>query len=206
MESVKLDMKNNIQVDIKLTGAPNGAYEKFFDKFKEIDNLKIADWNVTQILGYFCKKYQATYNTNYQFKFNSPSPIKSFEVFQIKKLAMLLSSSPEILKEYIDWVYENKVAKAKRKLTSISFLTQEGTVNEYKFNVLLSGKRDLNISRATALPEKYKTVFEQANIKVNTYGDLAFISQISDMPTELINAFQTIEAMGFDTNILKRIV
>jgi len=199
-------MKNNTQTDIELTGAPNKAYEKLFSKFKEINSLKVYDWSAAHILGYFCQKYQATYNTNYQFKFNSPSPTKSFEVFQIKKLAMLLSSNPEILKEYIDWVYENKVAKAKRKLTSISFLTQEGTVNEYKFNVLLSGKRDLNISRSTALPEKYRIVFEQANIRVNTYGDLAFISQISDMPAELINAFQTIETMGFDANILKRIV
>jgi hypothetical protein len=190
----------------ELTDVPNDQYKKFFDKFAEIKSLDIKQWKPVHILAYFCQQYQNTYHTNYQFKFNSPSPTKSFEVFQIKKLAMLLSSSPEILKEYIDWVYQNKVTKTKRKLTSISFLTQEGTVNEYKFNVLLFGKRDLNISRSTVLPEKYKLVFDQANIKVNTYGDLAFISQISDMPIELTNAFQKIESMGFDTSILKRIV
>ena len=44
---------------------------------------------------------------------------------------MNLTADPSLLKEYIDWVYDNKVVKAKRKLTSISFMTNEGIVNEY---------------------------------------------------------------------------
>lgn len=190
----------------ELTDVPNEQYKKFFDKFAEISSTKLEQWKPVHVLAYFCQKYQDTYKTKYLFKFNSPSPTKSFEVFQIKKLAMLLSSNPEILKEYIDWVYENKVTKAKRKLTSISFLTNEGTVNEYKFNVLLAGKKNLNVDRSTLLPEKYKVVFEQANVKLNTYGDLAFISQISDMPQELSQALQEIESMGFDKSVLLRIV
>jgi len=190
----------------ELTDIPNEQYKKFFDKFLEINSVEINQWKPAHLLGYFCKKYKGQYKSNYQFKFNSPSPSKSFEVFQIKKLAMLLSSNPEILKDYIDWVYENKVAKAKRKLTSISFLTNEITLNEYKRYVLLSDKHDLNINRSTMLPEKYKVIFDQANIKINTYGDLAFISQIENMPSELVSAFQVIESMGFDKNILAKII
>lgn len=125
----------------ELTDLPNEKYKQFFDKFIEIETLKIEEWKPVHLIGYFCKKYEEQYEIRYQFKFNSPSPTKCFEVFQIKKLAMLLSSNPTILRDYIDWVYLNKVVKAKRRLTSISFMTNDGIVNEYKFNVLLSGKK-----------------------------------------------------------------
>jgi len=190
----------------ELTDVPNEQYKKFFDKFAEVDTLSPENWKPVHILGYFCKKYQETYDKKYQFKFNSPSPMKCFEVFQVKKLAMHLTANPTLLKEYIDWVYDNKVVKAKRRLTSISFMTNEGIVNEYKFNVLLAGKRNLNVDRSTPLPDKYKTIFSGAGVSISTYGDLAFVSQMSDMSDELKTAFSTIEEMGFDKEVLGRIV
>lgn len=185
---------------------PNEKYKKFFDSFNEIENLEISKWRPTHILAYFCKKYNEAYNKNYQFKFNSPSPSKCFEIFQIKKLASILTSDPKLLKEYIDWVYENKVKKAKRRLTSISFITVEGVVNEYKFNVLLSNNKNKNIDRSTPLPDNYKVIFKSAGANISTYGELAFISQMNEMPFELIGAFQQIEMVGFDKEILSRIV
>ncbi len=157
--------------EIDLTGGnldevPNEYYKKFFDKFKEIDALKIEDWKTVHLLAYFCQKYQNIYGSKYKFKFNSPTPSKCFEVFQIKKLAMNLTADPFLLKEYIDWVYDNKVVKAKRKLTSISFMTNEGIVNDYKINVLLSNDKKSNIDRTTPLPEKYKIVFNTIGIAV----------------------------------------
>lgn len=196
---------NNKELGGELTEAPNDQYKKFFEKFKEIETSDVTEWKTAQVLGYFVDLYNKTYHTKYQFKFNSPSPSKSFEVFQIKKLAMQLSSSPNILKDYIDWVFANKVTKAKRKLTSISFLTNEGTLSEFK-KILLSGKTPLNVDRSSSLPEKFRDVFSKINIKVNTYGDLAFLSQISDMPEEVIQAFIIIEEMGFDKTILTRII
>jgi hypothetical protein len=190
----------------ELTDYPNEQYKKFFDKFKEIETLDVAEWKPTHLLSYFCKKYKETYNTDYKFKFNSPSPSKCFEVFQIKKLAMSLTSNPKLLRDYIDWVYLNKVVKAKRRLTSISFMTNDGIVNEYKMNVLLSGKQNLNVDRSTPLPEKYKFIFAESGTKINTYGDLAFVSQMDPMSPELFAAIQKIEELGFDKNILSRIV
>ncbi len=192
--------------ELELFGAPNSQYEKFFAKFQEIDSLKTEEWKVPHILGYFCKKYKETYNTDYQFKFNSPSPTKSFEVFQIKKLASILTANPKLLKEYIDWVYLNKVVKAKRKLTSISFMTHEGLVNDYKFNVLLAGKKNLNIDRSTALPEIIKTIFNDAGVSISNYGDLAFLSQMTDKPQLVEDAFSKAEANGLDKDVLRRIV
>lgn len=189
-----------------LTDYPNDKWRKFFEKFSEIDTLDIPSWKAVNILSYFCKKYQEQYNIKYSFKFNSALPLKSFEIFQIKRLSMLLSSNPVILKEYIDWIFLNKVVKAKRRLTSISFMTNESVVQDYKINILLSDKKNLNVDRSTPLLDKYKVAFKEAGMDVQTYGDLCFISQIDPMSFEMIVAFEKIEQMGFDKEILKKIV
>lgn len=190
----------------ELTDYPNDKYRQFFEKFAEIETMDVNDWKPVHILAYFDKKYFETYGTKYKYKFNSPSPLKCFEVFQIKKLAMLLSANPTILKGYIDWIYQTKVVQAKRKLTSISFMTHDGIVNDYKMNVLLSGKKNLNVDRSTLLPEKYQKVFAEAGTTITTYGELAFISQMDPMPNELAQAFEKIQADGFDKEVLGRIV
>jgi len=198
--------KNSELTGGELYDPPNEYYRNFFKKFEEIETLEVHKWKPVHILSYFCKKYKDHYNVNYQFKFNTSSPSKCFEIFQIKKLAMHLTASPVLLKEYIDWIFIDKIIKAKRKFTSISFITNETTVKEYKFNVLLSDKKNANINRSTLLSNEYKTVFAQLNFPANTYGDLAFISQMPDMPIELVKAFTMLESMGFDKNILKKIV
>lgn len=190
----------------ELTDYPNDQYKKFFEKFSEIDSLDVAQWKPVHILAYFCKKYKDQYATNYQFKFNSPSPTKCFEVFQVKKLAAGLTANPALLKEYIDWIYLNKVVKAKRRLTSISFMTNDGVMHEYKMNVLLSGKKNLNVDRSTPLPDKYKQAFAAIKLSINTYGDLAFVSQMDPMPDDIKGAVAQIQELGFDMDILKRIV
>jgi hypothetical protein len=190
-----------------LTDAPNDNYRKFFDRFSEIETIDTKDWKPVHVLGYFCKKYFETYKVKYKFKFNSPAPSKCFEVFQIKKLASNLTSDPVLLKEYIDWVYLNKVTKAKRRLTSISFMTVEGVMNEYKFNVLLKQININNtIDRSTPLPEKYQSIFTEIGYTTNTYGELAFLSHMPDMPVYLYRAFIKAQENGLDLSILDKVV
>jgi hypothetical protein len=185
---------------------PNDKYKKFFAKFAEIDTLDVKDWKVAHVLGYFCKKYKDAYGVEYSWKFNNPSPVKCFEVWQVNTLSAKLSANPKILRDYIDWVYEKHVTKAKRRLTSISFMTHDNVVIDYKMNVLLAGKKDLHIDRGTALPKDYQSIFEQAGTTIRTYGELAFVSQMDPMQDVLAAAFNKIREMGFDPEILKRIV
>jgi hypothetical protein len=199
-------MSNDNLTGGELTDLPNDKYRQFFEKFKEIETLDISEWKVAHILGYFCKKYQEAYNIPYKFKFNSPSPSKCFEVFQVKKLASLLTAQPNLLKDYIDWVYENKVVKAKRKLTSISFMVQEDTINFYKVNILFAGKKNLGVNRSTYLPDDIKQIFGGCGITINTYGDLAFLSQMADMPDNLKVSFENLKTSGFEMELLQRIV
>lgn len=191
----------------ELTDYPNDKYRQFFEKFKEIETLDMNEWKPVHILAYFDKKYVEAYSVKYKYKFNSPSPTKCFEIFQIKRLAMLLSSNPKILKEYIDWIYQTKVGQAKRRLTSISFMTHEGVVNDYKMNVLLAGKKNLNVDRSTPLPMNYQVVLEgAAGVSIKTYGDLAFLSQMDPLPSDVAIALDKIREMGFDDEVLGRIV
>ncbi len=189
------------ELDDELTEYPNEFYRKFFEKFSEIETIDASKYKVVHLISYFCKKYEETYKTKYQFKFNSPSPSKCFEVFQMKKLAMQLTSDPCLLKEYIDWVFLNKVLKAKRKLTSISFLTNEKTLKEYKLNVLFVNQKDVKIDRNTPLPEKYKSIFYGTKWNIETYGDLSFVRSSH----ELIECFNELEKIGFDKSVLERV-
>jgi hypothetical protein len=191
----------------ELTAIPNEKYKKFFDKFVEIDSLDVTQWKAAHLLGYFCKKYKETYHTDYSWKFNNPSPSKCFEVWQFNTLCAKLSANPKILRDYIDWVYQKIVPQAKRRLTSISFMTRDEVVNDYKLNVLLAGQKSLHVDRSTPLPANYQDVLrEVANLNINTYGELAFVSQMEPMPDNISAALDKITDIGFDREVLARIV
>ncbi len=189
----------------ELTGVPNEKYAKFFSKFTEIDVLPLEEWKVAHLLGYFCKKYKAIYGIDYPWKFNHQNPNKCFEVWQFNTLCAKLSANPKILKEYIDWAYQILVPQAKRRLTSISFLTRDEVVNPYKMNILLGGKKNLNVDRSTELPETYCEVFRNIGISIANYGELAFVAHMTQT-SQMTGAFQKIEELGFDMEILERIV
>ena len=145
-------MKSDDITGGNFSDAPNENYKKFFDKFAEIETLKPSDFKPVHLIAYFCKKYKQHHGKDYKFKYNSPAPSKCYEIFRVRSLGQMLTSDPTLLKNYIDWIFENKIVKAKRRITSISFLTHEEYMNEYKFNVLLAQNDDNNISRTTPLP------------------------------------------------------
>ncbi len=191
----------------ELTAVPNEKYKKFFDKFAEIETLDVSQWKIAHILGYFCKKYKEVLGTEYSWKFNNPSPTKCFEVWQVNTLVAKLSQNPKILKEYIDWAFENLVAKTNYRPRSISFLTKEEVVIPYKMNVLLAGQKNLHVDRSTKLPAPFRDILrEVGHINIETYGDLAFVSQMDSMPNDIVAALDKMTEMGFDREVLKRIV
>jgi len=190
-----------------LTPIPNDKYKKFFEKFAEIDTLDVSQWKVAHILGYFCKKYKQTYGIDYSWKFNNQSPTKCFEVWRANTLAAKLSANPKILRDYIDWVFVNYVPKTKARFRSVSFITKDEIVQDYKLNVLLAGQKNLQVDRSTPLPSNYCDILKElAGINVSTYGDLAFISQMDPMPDNIAKAMEKLAEFGLDQEVLKRIV
>jgi hypothetical protein len=118
-------------------------------------------------------------------------------------LVSKLSKNPQILKDYIDWVYLNVVPQAKRRLTSISFLTKEEVITHYKINILLATQTQTTFDRSTDLPSPMKTILQQNGFNVQTYGDLAFLTQLTPPPANLQDC---LAGLGLDPEILRKIV
>ncbi len=191
--------------DGELNPIPNEKYEKFFAKFAEVDTLEVSQWKVAHLLGYFCQKWKAQYDTDYHWKFNNQNPNKCFEVWQMNTLVAKLSANPQILKDYIDWVFVNVVPK-KGKLRSISFMTSDDIVIPYKMNVLLAGKKDLHVDRSTSLPSQYKEILVRYGLMLSNYGELAFISQMEPPTMNVEMALKEMIGAGFDMEVIKRII
>lgn len=196
----------------ELTTVPNEKYQKFFAKFAEIDVLDVTQWKIAHVLGYFCRKYKEQYNLDYQFKFNHESPSKCYEVYRINLLSSKLSTKPQILKVYIDWVFQEKAKKSKRRFNSIAFIVDEETVNYYKMNVLLANKSSLHIDRSSLLPQEIKKFFAICG-SFNTYGDIAFFAQavksggLDNETVEKFNsALEAAKVVGFNSDVLVRIM
>jgi hypothetical protein len=192
----------------ELKTIPNEKWEKFFNKFQEIETLPVEQWKVAHLLGYFVKSYQNIFGVPYSFKFNHPTPSKSYEVFRINSLASKLSAKPHILKGYIDWIFQEKVIKGKRRFTSLSFLTDDEKVNFYKIQVLLA-KKPATFTRSTPLPIEYQSLILDRCPEIDnitTYGDLAFADQAYDGEERWGTLMMELEAMGFDPSILDEVV
>lgn len=198
----------------ELSSVPNEKYKKFFERFAEIETLDVKDWKSNvHILAYFVKKYEAAFGMKYQFKFNDPNPTKCYEVWRVSTLSGRISANPQILRDYIDWVFQEKVGKGKRRFNSISFIANEDLVNFYKMNVLLADKKQLHLDRSSPLPPELKKIMNEENIKVSTYGDLAFFYQsikAGGLDEELSKKFDSgmakMKEAGFDASILERII
>lgn len=192
------------ELKINLSESPNNNYIKFFNKFKEISTLDIKEWNGTHVLGYFIHKYEETYGAKYKFKYNTTAPSKCFEVFQIRRLGLMLSSDPKVLKNYIDWVFENKIIKPKKRITSVSYLNKEDNLKEFKNNCFIEDK--VKINRSTSLPDDVKKMFNDIGYGISSYGELAFLSLMTNKPEALKNAFIKISELGISQETLNKIV
>lgn len=193
--------KSKIQLsDVNLEDKISPYYEKFFQKFKEIDILPISEWKAHHLLAYLCQKYEEYYGFRYSFKFDDTSPTKSHEMWQMRKLANMLTADPTVLKQYLDWIFETKIIERKKKITSLGYFTHQDIVNEFKFKFLFNKKE---LSRADQLPSSVLnlcTTYGKQEVK--TYGDLAFAKRLPDM-ADLI---QAIENSGFDLQLLDKVI
>jgi hypothetical protein len=186
-----------------LQDLPNEKYKKFFDSFAEIDSLEISKWKVNHLIGYFCKLYKQKYQIDYKFKFNSPAPSKCYEVFQVKKLGQILTSDPVKLKKYIDWAFEEKSKFAKRRITSIAFLSTDYLVTEYKLKYLAGDLSDQKIDRTTLIPPEYMSIITRYKYQISTYGELAFVFQMKDESAD--SMLQELAALGLNIEEVKKI-
>lgn len=197
--------KKDVDIGGELIDLPHPKYKDFFAKFIEIDTIPIDQWKPVHLIGYFCKLYKQQYNVDYKFKFNSPSPSKCYEVFQIKRISQGLTSDPVKLKKYIDWAFQEKVKISKKRITSIAFLAHEYMITEYKFKYLAGDLKDQKIERSTLIPEEYIKIINKYGHSISNYGELSFLIQIhnKELTSAMIN---DLNHQGMDIEAVRRIV
>lgn len=191
-----------MQESFELKSTPNVYYEKFFAKFGEIKTLEPSKWKSVHLIAHFCSKYETLYQVKYTFKFNK-SPSKCYEVIQLNRAAAMLNTEdPVVLKDYIDWIFANKIGTAQRRITVIGFIATQAFADEYKRTM----KRAETPTRAAILPVKYAEVLDAHKIQnCATYGGLAFMwmAHQADPDAKYENLFQDLAGLGLNPAIFE---
>jgi len=153
-------MAKELEFDEDYLNLLSKAWQKFFRRFSEIETLPIGEWKPLHHIAHFSLRYHKHYGKRFSFSVIG-APSSSKEVYLIKRVAATLgTSNSKILKEYIDWVFDNKLANSKRKIRSIGFFANTDFCNEFK--LYLSEKN--RIYRHTELPNEYKKIAESLDI------------------------------------------
>lgn len=179
-------------------------WQKFFNRFDEIETLKNCKWTEIHQLAYICKRYKEYYKNNFVFSLNTKAPSKCTEIVLVKKMcAMLGTSNPTTIREYIDWVFDKKIIPNKMKIRTLAFFMSTGLGNEF----LLYRQEKNKIDRSTELPTDYKTIVDELELPITTYGELAFAKSAVDQNPEgrasYKAMFDKLLSIGFEFDIIK---
>lgn len=188
--------------DIELSMFPSKAWEKFITEGTKFNDIDVSKWQAKHLLGYWCFKFKQAFNKDYQWKFNA-SPSKCYELFRLNTVCSRLSSKPDILKQYIDWIFDQRVEKDKKVFRSIAFITADDQCQWYREHILFAGSMT-NIDRSTALPNDIQSIVDILGCK--TYGDLAFLMKANIQSEAMIKAINDLKDRTFDFTILDKIV
>lgn len=176
-------------------------WQKFFACAIELDALPVSKWKSAHLVLHFARKYYAYYGIEYTFAFNG-SPSQSSEVKLLGRLSNMLTKDPVILKDYIDWYFETEIVKRKRKINSIAAIAQIKSINDYKFNRLLSIKKS-NIDRSTLLPPNYIDIISKYGLEIKDYGGLAFLKRMNEKRYDTV--FDALKVEGLDISTLENV-
>lgn len=171
-----------------------------------METLPVSDWKDIQLLAYLVKRYKQAMGHEFAFSFNNSAPGKCTEMVMIKKIqAMLQSNDSELIKEYIDWVYDKKIIPNKVKIKTIGYFITPGIGNEF----LYQRKEKNKITKNTELPACYQQAISDLDLSLSTYGDLAFVQQaVKEAPgsrEQYAKALNRLYILGLDPQVLERL-
>jgi len=197
-----IDLNEQRREAIRFLSKP---WQRFFNRFEEIESLKVSQWKPIHLLGYFDKRYREHYNKNFAYSCKK-APMKCTEIVLIKKMcAMLATTNMRTVKDYIDWVFDCKIIPQKMKIRTLAFFGTPGLGNEfYEYK----SEHD-KIKRTTDLPKKFKDIGNKLGFPINTFGDLAFAKMALDKyDNDEIRApykalFDQLYSVGFEFEMIK---
>ncbi len=201
MANRKLNMVEEINT-LSLLSKP---WQKFFAKFQEIETVKNSQWKEIHQLSYLTKRYENYYGRKFVFSLTG-APSKCTEIVMMKKMsAMLQTTNARTIREYIDWVFDNKIIPGSLQIRSLGYFMTPGLGNEFYFFL----KKKNKIDKSTELPKEYQEIANNLELPVTTYGDLAFVKHaLEEEPNNETRApykelFSQLYSIGFDPVILK---
>lgn len=118
---------------------------------------------------------------------------------------MLGTTNQKTIRNYIDWIFDAKIIKGNKKIRALGFLANPQFCNEFHLAMSVSNK----IGRTTELPDDYKTIADQLDVPVNTFGDLAFAKGAldNDPTNESVEVyhqlFRELYRVGFEFSMIK---
>jgi hypothetical protein len=182
-------------------------WQKFFARFTEIDTLKTCKWQEIHLLAYIAKRFKQHYGREFSFSIKN-APSKCQEIVLVKRMSIMLgTTNPKTIKEYIDWVFDNKIIHRKMQIKTLAYFITPGFGNEFHFQ----REKNNKIDRTTELPNEYLTIAEEMSLPVRTYGDLAFAYGATvELPNDDSRApykelLQKLYAIGLDQKIFEEI-
>lgn len=196
----------NQEISLNPTSLLTKPWQKFLARFNEIDTIKISQWKEIHILAYIYKRYEQTYKRKYSITIKN-APSKCPDMFMTKSIiSSLNTSNMNIVKSYIDWVFDKKIIPQKKVIRTLGFFTTYGFYNEF----LAHKKESEIIKRSTELPLNYKELANSLDVEAQTYGDLGFIKLTTDrigndLTNKHVQFMANLEAMGFDLKILEEL-
>lgn len=193
------------KIGVNKDGTISKVWQKFFDKLGSVDSVPVCEWDTTHLLGYICKRFKLYYGVVFSFPLRG-APTKCSELFFVKQMSVTLgTTNPVIIKEYIDWVFDNKIIKRNSKISSVAYFSSASMCNEFKVERAQKHK----ITRSTPLPEEFVGIADTLGVSAATYGDVAFIQMAIDQNPEAESRrpyrefLRHIKSFGFDESVLE---
>lgn len=182
-------------------------YSKLIIRISTINKSNPNDWTISDSLAYICFKYKERFDQDFVFTYdNVPSKCIEYKMASRCWLMLGASGNGELVKEYIDWFYDNY--KGKKRFTSLGAMAKPSLISsfkEYKSKpVMIKATKELSDNVRSILSEKEETSY------IRTYGDLYFfvkgLSFDEDLKNKFIEIEKKLQETGFNLDSLKEVV
>jgi hypothetical protein len=116
----------------------------------------------------------------------------------------LSSNNNQIVKDYIDFVFDEFIIKKSMEIKSLAFFFTDNFIFKFKETV----RKSQRITRATTLPNQYDEIIKSLDLSLSTYGDLAFAKLALDQQPDSEGLkhykllFSQLQNMGLDIDSL----
>lgn len=189
---------------INLDGSISKPWQKFKTKLEKYNDTPIQNWKSENFLGHIFKRYSEHTKSDFPLSY-SGAPSKCKELYCVNRMVNTLSSNNnQIVKDYIDFVFDEFIIKKSMEIKSLAFFFTDNFIFKFKETV----RKSQRITRATTLPNQYDEIIKSLDLSLSTYGDLAFAKLALDQQPDSEGLkhykllFSQLENMGLDIESL----